>query len=232
MYVLRNEAEVTLGRSDEFESNVEELAAILKTQPGYIGSTLLQSYGNPGRYTLISRWTDRDASRASARTDEFKAFARSLIGAGLIRPLRMTEAYESVFEIDADNANPNSSTCETLLDWSLNAPGLVPAFESFAREMAQLSKAHAPGFVSTRLRRFLGNETRYLTIAIASDRAAARARVQIPEIAAYLQAHPFTEFSVEPPAIDVCHVVKRYVGPVGTPMQAATAASGGSATPR
>lgn len=142
-----------------------------------------------------------------------------MLGAGLIRPTRMTEAYESVFEVDADNAEQSSATCETLMDWTLTSPLVAPAFEKFAREMAGLTKAHAPGFVSSRLRRFLGNETRYLTIAISTDHAAARGRYQAPEIRAHLQAHPYTEFASQPVSAENFDMVKRYA-----PASSATAA--------
>src|SRR5258708_6608858 len=109
--MTRNEAEITLGRSIEFESMIDELVAIHRTQPGYLGSTLLQSYGNPGRYTLTARWTDRETNRAMGRSEQFTAFAPSLVNSGLFRPLRLSEAYESVFEVDADNM-ASDSACE------------------------------------------------------------------------------------------------------------------------
>lgn len=223
MYMVRNEAEVTLGRSAEFESTVDELFAIHARQPGFLGSTVLQSYGNPGRYTLVTRWTEQSAGRAAARSHDFKAFAVSLLGAGLIRPTRMTEAFESVFQVDADNADQNASTCETLIEWSLKSPILAPAFEAFSRHRSELMRTHAPGFVSSRLRRFLGNDARYLVIAIATDRTAARARYQVPEIAAHLQAHPYTEFASAPASTETFEVVKRYGSPSATGMQAAAA---------
>src|SRR5438876_9765190 len=42
---------VTLGRSVEYESPIDELAGVNQQVPGYIGATLLQSYRNPTRYT-------------------------------------------------------------------------------------------------------------------------------------------------------------------------------------
>src|SRR5690242_5442470 len=57
MYMSLNEVEVTLGRADEFETAVEQWSQIQAQNPGFVGATLLQSYANPGRYTLFSRWT-------------------------------------------------------------------------------------------------------------------------------------------------------------------------------
>src|SRR5437773_2466975 len=47
---------------------------------------------NPGLYTLLSRWTDRDAAIAAGRREQFTAFARRFIVSGLVRPTRLTEA--------------------------------------------------------------------------------------------------------------------------------------------
>jgi quinol monooxygenase YgiN len=188
MYITRNEAEVTLGCAAEFEATIDELIGVLRLQPGYLGTTLLQSYGNPGRYTLTSRWTDRDASLASSRSEQFKVFARSFITSNIARPLRLSEAYESVFEVDADNMQASDSTCEMWIDWTLKGPRAAPAFEAYFRQISELNKQYAPGFVTSRLRRYLGNFNRYLALAIVTDPAAARARAQVPEVRAFWDA--------------------------------------------
>jgi heme-degrading monooxygenase HmoA len=226
MYMLRNEAEVTLGGKPDFERMQEELASVLQEQPGFMGMTVLQSYGRPGLYTLTTRWTDRDAAEASSRSQRFGTFARDLQTSGLVRPLRMTEAYESVFEVDAENIDPSriDSTCEVWIDWTLKSPALATAFEAYARTMTERLRSHAPGFVSARLRRFLGNDVRYLVIIILTDRAAARARNQVPQVAEILQAHPYTEFALQPATAETQYVVKRYLG-AAAPQQAATAAA-------
>ena len=46
MYMNRNEAEVTLGRSAEFEAMVEEWSTIQEQNAGFVGATLLQSLAN------------------------------------------------------------------------------------------------------------------------------------------------------------------------------------------
>jgi len=210
MYITRNEAEVTLGRAREFDATIDQLIGVLRLQPGYLGTTFLQSYGNPGRYTLTSRWTDRDASLASSRSEQFMAWARSFVTNNLARPLRLSEAYESVFEVDAENMQPSGSTCEMWIDWTLNGPRVAPAFEAYFRQISELNKQYAPGFVTSRLRRYLGNHTRYLALAIVTDLAAARARSQVPELNAFWDGHPYSEFAPAPPISEVYFVVQRY----------------------
>src|SRR5207237_5168934 len=158
--------EVTLGRAAEFEVTIDELAAIHQQNSGYVGSTLLQSYGNPGRYTLTSRWTDRDASLAANRKEKFTEFARSFLTSGLARPLRLTEAYESIFEVDQANLQAPESTAERWIDFTLTNPMVAPAFEDQMRQLGELSRQQAPGIMSMRHRRSLGSDTRYLLIVI------------------------------------------------------------------
>jgi quinol monooxygenase YgiN len=210
-----------MGRGAEFESTVDELVALHGQHSGYMGATLLQSFGNPTHFTLVQRWTERDVARAAVRSEAFTAFARSLATSGLFRPLRPAEAYESVFEVDAEDATARGSACEVLIDWTLKSPMVAPAFEAFSRQMAENGKQHAAGFVSSRLRRFLGSDNRYMAIVIFTDRAAARARYLLPEVKAYVDAHPYTDFALEPPTSEVYEVVKRYAGSADSITQAA-----------
>jgi quinol monooxygenase YgiN len=225
MYIVRNEAEVTLGRAAEFESTVDELVAIHQQNPGYVGSTLLQSYGNPGRYTLTSRWTDRAASLAASRTDRFKEFARSFITSGLVRPLRLTEAYESVFEVDQDSVQASDSTAERWIDLTLTSPMVAPAFEVLVRELSELSRQSAPGILSVRLRRSLGTDTKYLLLIIVADHAAARGWLLVPEVQAFMQSQSMIPYLVGSPSAETYAVVKRYVGPALASVQGAATAA-------
>jgi quinol monooxygenase YgiN len=224
VFVTRSESDVTIGRGAEFECTVDELVKLHMQQQGHLGATLLQSFGNPTRFTLVQRWTAREVARAAVRSEPFTAFARSLVTSGLFRPLRLTEAYESVFEVDAEDGTARGSACEVLIDWTLKSPTIAPAFEVFSRQIAELARQHATGFVSSRLRRFLGNDNRYMVIVIVTDRAAARARYLVPEVKAFLEAHPYTDFALQPPTSEVYDVVKRYAGPTASMMQSAAAA--------
>jgi heme-degrading monooxygenase HmoA len=213
MYMNRNEAEITLGRSDEFEAMTDEWSKIQAQNAGFVGGTLLQSYANPGRYTLFSRWVDREASIAAGHREQFKAFAQKLMGSGLLRPTRLTEAYESVFDVDRADAVPSPENAERWVDFTLTAPMVTPTFEAYVRELAELSIQKAPGIVSVRLRRSAGSDTKYLMIVFAKDRAAARGWLLVPEIQQYTQAHSMPQILSGSPSAEIHYVVKRYAGP-------------------
>lgn len=229
MYMNRNEAEVTLGRSDEFETLVDDWSNVQAQNAGFVGATLLQSYANPGRYTLFSRWVDREASIAAGRREQFKAFAQTLINSGLVRPTRLTEAYESVLEVDRMDAESSPSTAERWVDFTLTVPMVAPAFEAYVRELAEISIQKASGVLSLRLRRSVGSDTKYLMIVFARDRAAARGWLLVPEVQSLTQAHSMAQNLSGSPSAEIHQVVKRYAGPAlaeVAPAEAAAARSG------
>jgi heme-degrading monooxygenase HmoA len=225
MYMNRNEAEITLGRNADFEASVEDWATIQGQNAGFVGATLLQAYANPGRYTLFSRWTDRDASMAAGRREQFTSFVRGLLTSGMLRPVRLTEAYESVFEVDTENAESAASSAERWIDFNLNMPMIAPAFEEGMRQLAEASIQHAPGIVSVRLRRSAGNDLKYLMIVFAADRAAARGWLLVPQIRELMEAQGLTQYLSSPPSAEIHHVVKRYAGPAASTAQQAAAAA-------
>jgi len=212
MYVIRTEAEVASARVAEFEAAMDELAAIHDSSAGGIGATLLQSFANPGRYTLIGRWADRAAFIAASRREPVIAFGRSMANnVGLMRPLRMLEAYESVFEVDrADVGDPSASTAERLVDFTLTVPMVAPAFETAMRQLAEASTQHATGIGSVRLRRSMGIDTRYLAIVIATDHAAARGWLLTPEVRTLMDQQALNQYLASGPSGEIYHVVKRY----------------------
>ena len=224
MYMNRNEAEITLGRADEFESMIDQWAAIQAQNAGFFGATLLQSYANPGRYTLLSRWTDRDASIAAGRRQAFKDFIQGFLSSGIARPTRLTEAYESVFEVDRAGIVATESTAERWIDFTLSTPMVAAQFEERIRQLAEVIQQHAPGVLSVRLRRSVGNDTRYLVLVITTDRAAARGWLLVPEIRAFTDTTRTNQFTVVPPSAEIHHVVNRYAGPAFTGVQPAAAA--------
>lgn len=226
MYMNRNEAEVTLGRGVEFEAMIDEWATIQQPNAGFVGGTLLQAYGNPGRYTLFSRWTDRDASIAAGRREQFKSFTRDFLASGVARPTRLTEAFESVFEVDQENVtNRSAGTAERWVDFTLTVPMVAPAFEESMRRLAELSKQHAPGVLSVRLRRSMGSDTKYLLLVITTDRAAARGWLLVPEVRAHTEAAMLNQYLAGSPQGEIHHVVKRYAGPALAAAQPAVAAA-------
>jgi len=223
--MIRNEAEVTLGRGDDFEAVIEQWSEMQAQNDGFVGATLLQSYASPGRYTLFSRWVDRDASVAASRREVFKVFARNLIGSGLVRPTRMAESYESVFEVDQPEVDPGASTAERFVDLSLSMPQSAPALESELRQLAELALKHAPGVLSVRVRRSPGDDRKYLMLVITTDRTAARGWLLVPEVRALTEKQSVNNLLAAPPAGEIHHVVKRYVGPALAAVQPGLAAA-------
>jgi quinol monooxygenase YgiN len=227
MYVLRNEAEVTAGRAIEFEAATDEFVGIQQQNPGCIGATLLQSYGNPGRYTLTTRWTDRAAAREATRGESMTAYVRSLLTSGLFRPTRLTEAYEGVFELDRANMlqTIGESSAERWIDFTIASPIVAPTFEDRIRELAALGLKHAPGIFSVRLRRSMGFDTRYVLLVIAADHAAARGWVLVPEMRAFMERQPLGQVLDGSPSAEIYHVVKRYAGPAQATVEASATAA-------
>jgi quinol monooxygenase YgiN len=213
MYVIRTEAEVAGARVAEFEAAMDELSEIHSNSLGAIGATVLQSYANPGRYTLIARWTDRASFVAASGREPVLAFGRSIASnVGLVRPLRMLEAYESVFEIDRPDAGQGGdSIAERLVDFNITVPMVAPAFEAAIRQLAEVSTQHAPGVGSVRLRRSMGIDTKYLLIVIVTDQAAARGWLLAPQVREFLEQQTFTQYLAGSPQGEIYHVVKRYV---------------------
>ena len=225
MYMNRNEIDVTLGRADEYEDYVEQWSGLQVQNSGFVGATLLQSYALPGRYTLFSRWTDREDSVAASRRKEFKTFINDFITSGIARPTRVTESYESVFEVDQADANPSASMAERYVDFTLKVPMGAPVFEEQVRELADAARRHAPGVMSVRLRRSMGNDTRYLMVVITTDRAAARGWLLAPEVRALSERHSINSLLAASPSGEILHVVKRYAGPALAEAQRLAAAT-------
>jgi heme-degrading monooxygenase HmoA len=228
MFINRNEVEVTLGRSSQFEATIDEWAAVQSQNAGFVGATLLQSCANPGRYLLTSRWTDREASIAAGRREQFTAFAASSLTSGLARATRLTESYESVFEVDQEGVNPAEEIAERWIDFSLNSPFVAPQFEQSMRQLAEVIKQHAPGFGSARLRRSAGKDTRYLLLLIMQDREAARGWLLVPEVRAVAESGGTRQYLAGEPEAEIYSVVKRYTGPGFTAAQTTTVAVAGA----
>jgi heme-degrading monooxygenase HmoA len=229
MYMNRNESEVTLGRQAEFEALIDELSTIQTQNPGFIGSTLLQAYANPGRFTLFSRWMDRETAVAAVRSEQFTRFAEKVRNSGTLRPTRLTESYESVFEVDQPNvlAAASGSSAERWVELTLVGPTAAPAVEAHLRRTAELGLEHAPGVLSVRLRRSMGDDRKYLLLVITTDRDAARAWPLVPQIRERIEANSINQHLAGLPAAEIYHVVKRYAGPAlraAQPMAAAASA--------
>jgi heme-degrading monooxygenase HmoA len=102
---------------------------------------------------------------------------------------------------------------ERYIDFTLKVPMAAPVFEEEARELADAARQHAPGVMSVRLRRSMGNDTRYLMVIITTDRAAARGWLLVPEVRAVSERHSVNSLLAASPSGEILHVVKRYAGP-------------------
>jgi quinol monooxygenase YgiN len=230
MYVIRSEMEVAGARAAEFEATIDELAGIHYDSPGGIGATLLRSLAYPGCYTLIARWNDRASYVAAGQREPVVAFGRRMANnVGLIRPLRMLEAYESVFEVDGPIAGQGeNSTAERLVDFTITVPMVAPTFEAAIRQLAEASVQHAPGVGSVRLRRSAGVDTKYLLIVIATDAAAARGWLLAPQVRELVEQQSLNQYLASSPQGQIHHVVKRYVSSPQAIAQSVVVAAGTS----
>ncbi len=86
-----------------------------------------------------------------------------------------------------------------------------------------MTKQHAPGVISVRLRRSVGSDTKYLTLMITTDRAAVRGWLLIPEVRSFTETQLVDQYLVGSPSAEVHHVVKRYTGSPLPAVQAAPA---------
>ena len=74
MYHRRVEFAVPPGKLDEFEGWSEKFGQDRKKASGFVGQSLLQSYGTPSKYTTMIRWDNMEAADAYSRSKQFKAF--------------------------------------------------------------------------------------------------------------------------------------------------------------
>ena len=211
MYLVRTEFMVRGGGAGEFEAGRTKLGDLMKGQPGYLGQTLLHSYSHPSKYVVTSRYENVDAAWAFARSEKLAGFIKSQ-PPGLIT-VTQQEGYEGVFDVDAEGVNPAAATCEVLADWTLDQrPGAVAEFERSRKELFELRKKHAKGFGSARLRRSGGTPNKYLAISFYTAVEDARAAQAVPEIAAFMAAHPYSLYAATPPTIEAYCAIFRMAG--------------------
>jgi heme-degrading monooxygenase HmoA len=207
MHLVRTDFSVRAGYAAEFEESRAALVEACKGQPGYLGHSLLRSYSHPAQYTMTSRFENAEAAWALSKSAPYTSFQRNQT-AGTVTVLQQ-EAYDSVFDVDAEGMNPASTSCEVLVDWVLDPrPGVSADFEQSRREIAELRKK-AKGFASLRLRRSAGSLNRYLVINFFDTIDNARAAQDMPEMQAFAAAHPYTRYSATPNIVEAFHVVHR-----------------------
>jgi len=207
MYLVRTELTAQAGGSGELEAQISKLGGIRKGMQGYLGQTLLRSYGHPSKYAVTSRWDNPEAHWAFTNGQAFSGFAKGL-GTAPGFAVTSQHGYDSVFEVDGPQGAAAPSTCEVLVDWTISQ-GRAQAFENSRRALFELRQKLVKGFVSARLRRSAGTPNRYLVINILASREDARAANAIPELQAFQVAHPGSAYASAPPVAEAYHVVHR-----------------------
>ncbi len=206
MYLVRTELAVNPGGAGALEAQVTKLGETRKGTAGYLGQTLLHSYGHPSKYVIASRWNDVEACFAWMKGQQFADYVKGIATPSFT--VANQHGYDSVFEVDGPQGAAAPSTCEVLVDWTISL-GRAPAFENSRKALFEIRQKHAKGFVSARLRRSAGTPNRYLVININSNVADARAANALPEVQAFNAAHPASAYASALPAIEAYHVVHR-----------------------
>ena len=82
----------------------------------------------------------------------------------------------------------------------------------YASRFVEFRKAQQQGFVRSRLYRFLGDPRRYLVGNTYTDRETAMADQKLPAVQEYARAHPYSEYTSSPPAVEAYQIVARQGG--------------------
>ena len=101
----------------------------------------------------------------------------------------------------------------SLIDWTLDPePGNAAEFERTRKEIFELRKQYVPGFVANGLGRLLGHPRRYQVVQFYRTMDAFRSAVlgsPIPQIQAYIEAHPNSKYASTPVSGDTYEVVRQ-----------------------
>lgn len=191
MYVTRVESMVLPGRVREFEAFAARAADILKGQPGFLRGGLANSAGTPAKYISLAVWESQAAGEAARRSDAYQTLLAATPLASLATIARPLEAFEIVHRVldrDIDEAGFVS-----LWDITID-PTKAQVFEDRARELLDLVQKFGHGLISNSVARFLGGGGRYLAYLVTTNQETAQTTVNGPEVQAFMQAHPLTEF--------------------------------------
>ena len=205
MYVTRQEVTVAGGRGTEYLERTNRLGELVRSQKGFLGRLILNSFGYPAKYTALTTWESREAARAFAMSPQIATFLRENPLEGMATVTRPMEAYAVIHDVSS-SGEPGSVV---LVEWMLDArPGNAAAFEASRKELFELARKHVPDFVSSGLLRFLGAANKYLAVRQNTNRDAL-APAAPPEVQAYNAAHPATGFASTPNAAERYEVIQR-----------------------
>jgi hypothetical protein len=138
----------------------------------------------------------------------FSTFVQANPIQGLVTPGRPQEAYDVLFRVTGEG----QPAYAVLGDWTLDPrPGNAASFERTRKEVFELRKQYVPGFVANGLGRLFGHQYRYQVVQFYSTMDALRAvspGSQIPELQAFVGAHPASEYASAPLSAEVYEVVQ------------------------
>jgi heme-degrading monooxygenase HmoA len=197
------------GKVRAFEAWWGKLGALAKAQQGFQSGTLLNSLSYPAKYVFLMRWENREARQAWSKSEAFSAFFQANPPQALATPGRPQEAYDVLLRVTGEGQPAYAG----LVDWALD-PRLdnTASFERTRKEIFELRKQYIPGFVSNGFGRLLGHPYRYSVVQFYSTMEALQAAnpsSQIPQLAAFMRAHPFSEHASTPPSGEGYEVVQQ-----------------------
>jgi heme-degrading monooxygenase HmoA len=203
MYATRTEVTVGPGKVRVFEAWWAQLSALGKAQPGFQEGTLLNSLSYPAKYVFLMRWESREARQAWTKGEAFSAFFQANPPQELVTLGRPQEAYDVLFRVTGEG----QAAYAGLGDWTLDPrPGNAASFERSRQEIFELRKQHVPGLVLNGLGRLFGHQHRYQVVQFYSTMDALRAASPgspIPQLHAFGEAHPPSEYASALPSAEV-----------------------------
>lgn len=208
MYATRTEMIVSAGNARAYETAwTPQFIALHKTQPGFQSSLLLNALSYPGKYVLLIRWDNREARQTFAKGEAFSAFMQAHPPQAFGTLGRPREAYDVCCRVAGDG----QPGYVTLVDWTLDArPGNAASFERSRQELFEIRKQCVPGFVFNALGRLDGHLYRYQVLGAYRTREALQAAnpdSTIPQLQAFLGAHPFSAYASTPLQAEAYEVV-------------------------
>jgi len=199
---------VVPGKTRAWEACWAQLSGLTKAQHGFQTGTLMNSLSYPAKYVFLMLWENREARQTWTKGEAFNAFVEANPPQALVTPGRPQEAYDVLFRVTGEG----QPAYATLVEWALDPrPGNAASFERTRKELFELRKQYVPGFVVNGLGRLLGHEHRYQVVQFYSTMDAFRAAspgTQIPQLQAFVGAHPTSEHASTPPSGESYEVVQ------------------------
>jgi heme-degrading monooxygenase HmoA len=187
MYLTREELQVAIGKSAAFENATENYFSLLRTQPGFLRATLLNSLGVPLRYTRLVQWESRGLANAFERGAAMARHVRGSDDQQITSATRPLEAYDNVHRIIGSG---RVDACYLIDEIVTRGPTTLGDFEESRGAVYELRRQFGPGFGASLLSRFLGGANRYLIFGGFEREGDDQRTAQTEQIVAYWREHP------------------------------------------